>query len=551
MLEESRRPRVIVIGLDGATWDLVQPMVDQGWMPYLARLLREGMRAPLRSTLPPLTAPAWSSFMTGLNPGRHGVFAFQRALNHSLERAFVDATAIRAPLLWEYLSQAGQQVGVLNVPVTYPVRPVHGWLVSGMMTPSEESEFTWPAELAAALRARRYTIDLRILKRERDYHAPERRLALVDDLRRVLLERQAALEEVLLPRGADFLMVMYETPDRMQHYTWRYLEECLGLNGRTPAVRTPVHDAVEATYRALDDCIGRTLAQAAGPDTRVFFVSDHGFGPRHTRVHIDQWLANQGLLRYAGGKAGVRRRLKPYMRALKRLIPRQVLLRGRRAFAVNRIIDWPQTQAYSGVASEFAIYVNLAGREPYGAVPAGDAYAALRRQIKSALQQLTDPRSGQRVVTAVYLREEIYHGPFVDQAPDIVYELAPGYEPTAEVSPGRIFSDVTAEGEGMHQPDGIFLAWGPQIRAGQCAAHVSLPDLAPTVLYALDLPVPGAFDGQILQDIFNPAHLAAHPPQVTEDGGPFTLPDLAAAPALTAADEASLRERLTALGYLS
>lgn len=145
-------------------------------------------------------------------------------------------------------------------------------------------------------------------------------------------------------------------------------------------------------------------------------------------------------------------------------------------------------------------------------------YAALRRQIKSALQRLTDPRSGQRVVTAVYLREEIYHGPFVDQAPDIVYELAPGYEPTAEVSPGRIFSDVTAEGEGMHQPDGIFLAWGPQIRAGQCAAHVSLPDLAPTALYALDLPVPGAFDGQILQDIFNPAHLAAHPPQVTEDG---------------------------------
>lgn len=550
MSEPTPRPRVIVIGLDGGTWDLIDPMMAQGWMPHLARLVREGVRAPLRSTLPPLTAPAWSSFMTGLNPGRHGVYAFQRALNRSLERTFVNAAAIRAPLLWEHLSQAGLQVGVLNVPITYPVRPVRGWLVSGMMTPSEESEFTWPAELADALRARDYTIDLRILKRERDYHAPEQRLALVDDLRRVLLARQAALEELLLPRGADFLMVVHETPDRLQHYTWRYLEESLGLNGRQPA-HTPVHAAVEAAYRAIDDCIGRTLEQAAAAGTRVFFVSDHGFGPRHTRVHIDQWLANQGLLRYAAGKADVRRVLKPYMRALKRLIPRQVLLRGRQAFAVNRLIDWAQTQAYSGVASEYAIYINLAGREPYGVVPAGETYETLRQQIKTGLLQLMDPRRGERVVTAVYLREEIYHGPFVDQAPDIVYELAPGYEPTSEVSPGRIFTDVTGEGEGMHQPDGIFLAWGSEIQHGQLPAPVCLPDLVPTLFYALDLPVPAGFDGRVLDDVFTPAHRAAHPPRWGDQGANLELPGPLAAPALSEADEASLRERLTALGYLS
>lgn len=551
MPEPTMRSRVIVIGLDGGTWDLLEPMMAQGWMPHLARLVHEGARAPLRSTLPPLTAPAWSSFMTGLNPGRHGVFAFQRTLNRSLERSFVNASAIRAPLLWEHLSQAGVQVGVLNVPITYPVRPVHGWLVSGMMTPSEESDFTWPDALADELRARHYTIDLRILKRERDYHAPEQRLALVDDLRRVLLERQAVLEEVLLPRGADFLMVVHETPDRLQHYTWRYLEESLAINGQSLTSRSPVHDAVEAAYRAIDDCIGRTLVHAAGEGTTVFFVSDHGFGPRDTRVHIDQWLANQGLLRYASGKADVRRLLKPYMRALKRLIPRQVLVRGRQAFAVNRIIDWAHTQAYSGVASEYAIYINLAGREPYGIVPAGEAYETLRQAIKTDLLQLEDPRGGQRVVNAVYLREEIYQGPFVDQAPDIVYELAPGYEPTAEVSPGRIFSDVAGEGEGMHQPDGIFLAWGPGIRPGQLAGPLYLPDLAPTLCYALDLPVPAGFDGRVLEEIFAPAHLAAHPPQTAGHETHVELPDPQATPSLTAADEASLRERLTALGYLS
>ncbi len=551
MSEPAMRPRVVVIGLDGATWDLLDPMMAQGWMPHLARLVREGTRARLRSTLPPLTAPAWSSFMTGLNPGRHGVFAFQRALNRSLERTFVNAAAIRAPLLWEHLSQAGRQVGVLNVPITYPVRPVRGWLVSGMMTPSEEVDFTWPGELADELRARHYTIDLRILKRERDYRAPEQRLALVDDLRRILVERQAVLEELLLPRGADFLMIVHETPDRMQHYTWRYLEESLGLNNQSALSRTPLHEAVEATYRAIDDCIGRTLEQAAGDGTHVFFVSDHGFGPRHTRVHIDQWLANQGLLRYASGRADVRRMLKPYMGALKRLVPRRVLLRGRQAFAVNRIIDWSQTRVYSGVASEYAIYVNLAGREPYGIVPAGDAYEALRQEIKTRLLQLTDPRQGQRVVTAAYLREEIYHGPFVDQAPDVVYELAPGYEPTSEVSPGRIFSDVSDEGEGMHQPDGIFLAWGPAIRRGARPSPVHLPDLVPTLLYALDLPVPAGFDGRVLEDIFTPAHLAASPLEMTDREAQLVLPDPGQAPALTAADEASLRQRLAALGYLS
>ncbi len=539
-------PAVLVIGLDGATWDLLRPMMAAGWLPNLARLAAEGAVAPLRSTLPPLTAPAWSSFMTGLNPGRHGVFAFQQALNRDLERTYVNATAIQAPLLWERLSAQGRRVGVLNVPLTYPVRPAQGWIVSGMMTPSEESEFTHPADLAARLRARRYTIDLRVLKQERDYRAPAQRLALVNDLQRVLLERQAALEEVLLPQGGDFIMVVYETPDRLQHWTWRYLDDLLGLSGPRTAELTPIHAAVEATYRALDACLGRTLAHALSDRTRLFMLSDHGFGLRHTRVHIDQWLANQGWLTYASGKAGVRKQMKQYMGWVKRLLPRNLLMLGRRAFAVNRIIDWAHTQAYSGVASEYAIYINQRGREPYGVVDAA-AYAALRRQIKAGLLDLTDPHRGQRVIRAVYDREEVYQGPFTEQAPDILYEMAPGYEPTSEVSPGRIFSDVTDEGEGMHQPDGIFLAWGPDIAAQRLGPGLGLADLAPTILYSMGLPVPSGLDGRAATEIFEPTYLADHPVRYADETG------LAVAPrqqVYSTEDEALIVERLANLGYL-
>lgn len=537
---------VLVIGLDGATWDLLNPMMAAGWMPNLARLAAEGTSAALRSTLPPLTAPAWSSFMTGLNPGRHGVFAFQRALNRDLERTFVNATAIQAPLLWERLSNHGLRVGVLNVPLTYPVRPVNGWLVSGMMTPSEESDFTYPADLAAVLRSRRYVIDLRVLKQERDYRAPEQRLALVNDLRRTLEDRQAALEETLLPLGGDFIMVVYETPDRLQHWTWRYLDDLLSLSGPRTFERTPIHDAVEAAYRAVDAALGRTLARAAGPQTRVFMLSDHGFGFRHTRVHVDQWLANQGWLTYASGKADVRKQLKQYMGWVKRFLPRGLLLRGRRAFAVNRIIDWAHTQAYSGVASEYAIYINRRDREPYGSVTDADV-AALRREIKARLLELVDPRQGQRVARAVYDREEFYQGPFTDQAPDIVYELAPGYEPTSEVSAGRIFSDVTAEGEGMHQPDGIFLAWGPDIAAQRLGPGLGLADLTPTILYSLGLPVPQGLDGRVMREIFTAAYQAEHPINLGAETEAAIEPRQQV---YSVGDEALIAEKLRNLGYL-
>jgi hypothetical protein len=163
MNQQRRTPRILVIGLDGATYDLLQPMIQAGWLPNVQRALNEGAHGVLRSTVPPLTAPAWTSFQTGLNPGRHGVFSFQRrSRRHALEREFVNSTSHRwATRLWHWLAQHGLTSGVINLPMTWPPQPMPtgSYLVSGMETPSTDHPFTDPPELADELRARGYICD--------------------------------------------------------------------------------------------------------------------------------------------------------------------------------------------------------------------------------------------------------------------------------------------------------------------------------------------------------------------------------------------------------
>lgn len=550
MSAQARAPRLLAIGLDGATFDLLLPMAERGWLPNIGRALAEGARGVLRSTVPPLTAPAWTSFQTGVDPGRHGVFSFQRRLDATLEREFVNSTAIRAPRLWHWLAQHGLTSGVINLPMTWPPQPMPpgSYLVSGMETPSTDHPFTDPPELADELRAMHYVCDLRVKLHERDFHSAAGVTAIARDLLEVLRRREAAIFKLLAERPTDALVVVFETPDRLQHWAWRAIEEALA--GEAAALHNPLHEAVTACYRELDRVVGRLLDEAASPETFVFFVSDHGFGPLHSRFHVDQWLAQQGWLAYAGGKATVRQRLRGPLQRIKRLVPRALLRQGRRAFAVSRIIHWTQTRAYSGVTMEHAVYINLQGREPEGAVPPG-SYDALRREIAQALLAVRDqrPGRGQAVVQAAHLREDLYHGPYVAEAPDLLFTLAPGYEPTSELAPGGVWSDARAEGAGIHQPAGILMMLGPGVVPGAQLPEHDMVDVLPTMFYALGLPVPTALDGRIVHEAFTPDYLAAHRPLFSD----AAAPDAPGAPALepyTAEDAAQIEARLAALGYL-
>ena len=230
--------------------------------------------------------------------------------------------------------------------------------------------------------------------------------------------------------------MVFETPDRLQHWAWRAIAELIGNDGGL--ARTPLHEAVEACYREMDRVVGRLLDEAAGPETHVFFVSDHGFGPLRRRFHVDQWLAEQGWLTYESGKATVRQRLRGPLKRVKRFLPRSLVRTGRRTFAVSRIIQWERTLAYSGRTMEHAMYVNLQGRDPQGIVPP-EEFDALRRRIAEALVDLRDPNDGQPVVEAATLREDCTTDPTSTMRPTC-FSASPRATSRPLSCPGRAYS---------------------------------------------------------------------------------------------------------------
>ena len=267
------------------------------------------------------------------------------------------------------------------------------------------------------------------------------------------------------------------------------------------------------------------------------------------RFHVDQWLAEQGWLTYESGKATVRQRLRGPLQRVKRFLPRSLVRTGRRAFAVSRIIQWEHTQAYSGRTMEHAIYINLKGRDPQGIVPP-EEFDTLRRRIAEALLALRDPDDGQQVIEAATLREDLYHGPYVGEAPDLLFSLAPGYEPTSELSGRGVFSNALDEGAGIHQPEGIFLVTGIGVRPGVSMPELHIEDVLPTILYALGLPVSTMLSGRIAKAAFDPTYLAQHPPIYTTDPGPDATTGRSLE-SFSSEDALRVEERLAALGYLS
>ncbi len=363
----------------------------------------------------------------------------------------------------------------------------------------------------------------------------------------MLKRREAAIFKLLAERPTDALVVVFETPDRLQHWAWRAISELIANDGSL--ARTPLHEAVEACYRDLDRIVGRLLDEAAGPETHVFFVSDHGFGPMRKRFHVDQWLAEQGWLTYESGKATVRQRLRGPLQRVKRFLPRSLVRTGRRAFAVSRIIQWEHTLAYSGRTMEHAIYINLQGRDPHGIV-APEEFDTLRRRIAEALLALRDPDDGQQVVEAATLREDLYQGPYVGEAPDLLFSLAPGYEPTSELSGTGVFSNALEEGAGIHQPEGIFIVSGIGVRPGISIPEQHIEDVLPTILYALGLPVSTTLSGRIAKAAFDATYLAQHPPIYSTDPGPDATTGRSPE-SFSSEDALRVEERLAALGYLS
>jgi predicted AlkP superfamily phosphohydrolase/phosphomutase len=541
---------VFVIGLDGATFDLLLPWMEEQRLPHLAEIWRKGTHGQLRSTIPPVTAPAWASFQTGKNPGKHGLFHFTRYQQGSYETPIVDASSIRSRTIWRILSDYGKRVGLINVPLTYPPTPVNGFMISGMLTP-EPSKGFYPPELYHELASQVGEYRIFVPVRTRDYLDVQGFVKAVTQL----AEKRAQAALYMLSKGKwDFFMVHFQSTDILQHSLWSHLDP--GHPGFLTHGRQE-RECVRGFYERLDALLG-DLVQQMDQRGILILMSDHGFGPALRRVYLNSWLVNQGLMAASWGP--VRRRALQVAESivrsadLLRIRRRIIKPRSRSERLVNHLtrdmlIDWDHTKAFALSGPVYGrVYVNCRGREARGVVEPGTPKEALRDEIAGALLEFRDPDTGAKVIKNVFKREDIYHGEMLEIMPDLVVEPTDGYMITTAFGGGKLVERVPRFMTGTHRMNGTLMLRGEPFLKGSQIENAQIMDMAPTILYLMGVPIPTDMDGRVLREAILPSYLNEHPVQYEE-----ATTSTGAEPRDTySPDETEeVRERLRGLGYLS
>lgn len=546
--------RILVIGIDGGTWEILGALADIGEMPNLARLRSHGIWSDLISTTPPFTAPAWATFATGVNPGQHGVLNFihkatEPAASLRNQGPPVNSSHVHAATLWDYLQDAGRHVGIINIPLSYPLRPGGDFAISGMLTPPQAPNWTHPPQLAGELAD--YIIDL-------DYGRPGAVLSPADfpsptimlDQIMLMTERRGFHTLRLMQNQAwDVLAVVFTGTDRIFHHFWHYLQTQPATSA--DYLDTAVSAKIRQYFHLLDSIIG-SLVRTAGTDAHVFMVSDHGFGPaaRHW-CHLNNWLLELGLLRLRNsGGSSILQRLKrqtPWLRDIaKRILPQEARETLRQHGHLAEAIDWSQTQAWAE-----PLYNNVGGvflhhqhRFATGIV-APDAVPDLLDTISATAAKLRIPGSRRPLVHKIQRRHELYHGPYASRFPDLILTLDPDYAVVPTVGTSLITPVTQLLRTGDHRPEGIFLAFGPNLRSGQLHTPPHLADIAPTLLHLAGLPIPTDMDGRLIPGIWQPDGLTQHPPRQR-----LPLPPAHTDAILTDDEISAVQDRLRGLGYL-
>jgi len=491
--KKETQPRLLIIGLDSATFDLILPWIGEGDLPNLARLIRDGVSGPLRSTIPPSSPPAWTSFMTGKNPGKHGVFDFVEPEPGSYGARFTSGASRRARTLWRILSDAGVSVGVINLPMTYPPEPVRGYLLAGMDTPDENTSFVHPPELQQELARRFGSLPLVVsYMRQRVARGYRSQIQVVREWEEIEEKRAEVCLYLMEHHKTDLVMLHFFAIDQLQHHFWHYMDP--GHPWFDPVGARTVGDPIRPIYRKADEIVGRLISKLPA-DSHVIVLSDHGAGPLlGPTVYLNEYLAQIGMLSFRGsGESGrgfhrFYAHLEEAYSMAHKLLPRWVRAwlarRYRRAksrldsfLAVSRI-DWQRTKAFCPEVFRTGAYirVNLRGREPEGIVEPGTEYEEVVTYLMARLQELKHPQDGKPVIAQLHRRDEIFHGPYLPNAPDLFLDNweAGGFQikPSSPRKLGRPIvvsqSDVWIPGElsGGHRYDGILVRTGKASRPG-------------------------------------------------------------------------------------
>jgi predicted AlkP superfamily phosphohydrolase/phosphomutase len=542
------KTRLYLIGLDGATFRILRPWIDEGILPNLGTLLETGSSGELQSTIPPFTATAWTTMVTGKNPGKHGVFDFLIRTPESKGKKHISSLSIGSKKLWNVLNDQGIATGILNFPISYPVEEVDGFMVSGFLTPRDARDFTHPIELFDAIPRAigDYVINVPLPLSGR-FDTLERAL---DFIRRVRYQTEKRIEAFwFLIRRFDtpFVMAVFMLMDQIQHVLWKYVDEQEEAFYDSETGKR-LREEIVRCYRMLDDFLGKLRAEMDDNAT-LLIVSDHGFGPLKRNFYVNKWLLDQGLLSIRGRTLLTHRFLRKL--GISHTRKKQNLYGGNMSSGENWLLNWDETRAFGSHPSEQAIYLNVEGREENGIVSGDKEYDDLKLSIKERLYDLKVGETGERIVDRVTGREEVHTGSFVEYAPDLYVKLEDYscmLSPLLSVKSKGYFREVTLPA-GSHREEGIFIAAGNHVRKGTQKTPKRIQDIAPTALHLLGVPVPKDMDGTVLTEILDEDFLRNTPvryqsvkPQAQEERSDRKI--------YTKDQEQELEDKLKGLGYL-
>jgi predicted AlkP superfamily phosphohydrolase/phosphomutase len=489
--------RVLFLGLDGGTSRVFEPAFDRGWMPHLEALWRRSARGVLRSSDPMVTPVAWTSFLTGCTPPRHGIHEFYRVDPDTRIIHPNDADRIRVPTLWQTLSGLGREVVSLNLPMTYPATPeVRGLVVAGTDAPDPDWAFAHCPDFGRELRAEVPAYPHKILWKSR----PKR----LDDLNRLAArtcEAFAALAEAAIRADArsdwTALLVHFHDLDSLQHRLWPYLDvDDTGI--ADPAWNGPVI----ACLRALDDAIGRLVELASSRDAAVVALSDHGFGPCRELVDVNGLLCRAGLQRRLSYGTRFRYRFHRLADRLGRWKARRSRYghsrRTPRSIEGSVGCDWSRTVAFAPFGQlSGCIFLN---RDLVRTQAQADAVA---HDVLGLFAEARHPDTGELLFADVFRVADRYGlDPQREGLPDVLALSADGFQAQAKWSPfSRRWIEPDPGLPGTHHRDGILSIFAPDVRPGDHLA-ANLHDVAPTSLAMLGLPAPTSMEGRILTEAF-------------------------------------------------
>ena len=483
------KKKTILFGIDGATWSLLDKYISEGYLPTFDYVVKNGARATLLSTVPAVTLPAWTSMFTGVNPGKHGLTDFILKTNGKF--ALATSNYRMVDTVWQIMSKKGLRSIVVNDPSTYPPDAINGIMTTGLMTPPG-ANYVHPRELKNDIErvAGGYWTDLPL-----DYYLTvnknnDKAYSMIEEFASKTAKVGAYLAENC---EWDALAVIFVSTDKIQHTLWHKEEYIL------------------KHYKQIDSILKHYIDIANKENANILITSDHGFGPLRKTFYINTWLAYVGLQKRKTNMMALLARLgiSPSRVAvvLKKLHLYELVLRNLMqsdrivdaAFQYDRPLNLRDSIAF---AKAEGIFINHS--------VASDSYERTREIIMTKLRDLKD--NDVPVISRIYKREEVMHGPHIDRAPDILFTLNDGYCPTYySDGPDSDYIGNDKGGykggtsnTGIHRPEGIFMSYGSDIRKVEFGHQFRVWDIAPTLLHMMGLPIPAYMDGQVLKDIFKP-----------------------------------------------